>query len=406
MPKVCFYLHLHQPYRLRKFNVFNIGHQESYFADKKNDANKNVFLKVAQKSYFPMLSLIEQILSENDQFRMALSISGIFIEQAQEYCPEVLTNIKKLVKTGRVEILAETYYHSLAFLYSPEEFNYQIKKHTQLIQKVFKEKPRVFRNTELIYSNYIAQLLEKYNFKGILTEAVDYYLQGRKRTQIFVSKTKKPIPLLLKHARLSDDIAFRFGSREWQWYPLSAGRYLDWVEVYSENEIVNLFMDFETFGEHQWEDTGIFEFFADFVKRFSQKSYNKFYTPSELFDEYKKQSKSIREKAPIYDVNNYISWADVDRSITAWRDNSLQFDTLKLLYDLREKIISSKDKQLIEDWRRLQTSDHFYYMCTKWSADGDVHAYFSPYRDPYEAYRRFCVVFADLQERMIPEVES
>ena len=264
--------------------------------------------------------------------------------------------------------------------------------------------PQVFRNTELIYSNEIAEQVAKLPFRGVLTEAVDRYLWDRPKTLTYYSNTKEQIPLLLKHAELSDDIAFRFSDKNWPMHPLSAERYLDWVEIYPEEQSVNLFMDFETFGEHQWEDTGIFQFWEAFVEKFLSRPWNTFVTPLQLVkaaEEEKENAEGVVPDWRIYDVPDPISWADVDRDVTAWRDNVLQQDTLKKIYDLEKIILARKDRKLLEDWRNLQTSDHFYYMCTKWSADGDVHAYFSPYDSPYEAYRRYSIVLADLQERLM-----
>lgn len=400
MPQVCLYFQLHQPYRLQDFSVFDLGNDESYFTSASGEKhNQEIFKKVAQKSYLPMLELLVKLIKKHSKFTFALSCSGIFLEQAQKYQPEVMDLLIKLAKTKQVEFLAETYYHSLAALYSESEFKFQVERHSQLIKKLFDQEPTVFRNTELIYSNDIGQLVAKLGFKGMLTEAVDRYFGGGRKTRVLYSTGNLSLPLLLKHAQLSDDVAFRFSDKNWQWHPLTVERYLDWVEVYGEDEIVNLFMDFETFGEHQWEDTGIFEFFADFVERFLEKEWNSFRTPSQLFEKAKKTAPVQIED--VYDVSEPISWADVDRDLTAWVDNAFQQDTIRILYELEREILLSNNEKLIDDWRRLQTSDHFYYMCTKWSADGDVHAYFSPYESPQEAYRRYSVVLADLRERLM-----
>lgn len=346
-----------------------------------------------------MLKLLKKLVDKHEGFVFALSCSGIFLEQAEKYQPEVILLLQDLAKSKQVEFLAETYYHSLASLYSPSEFNLQVKMHEDLVKKLFNQKPKVFRNTELVYSNSIGEMVEKLGYKGMLTEAVDRYDGTARKTRVLCSHGKKKLPLLLKHAQLSDDVAFRFSDKNWQSHPLSAKTYLEWVEVYQENEIINLFMDFETFGEHQWEDTGIFEFFAEFVKQFLQKKWNSFKTPEQLFDQKKKEGDFVDND--IYDVPHPISWADVDRDLTAWIDNDFQQDTIHTIYSLKDKILSSNDQSLIDDWRKLQTSDHFYYMCTKWSADGDVHAYFSPYDSPFEAYRRYSIVLADLKERLL-----
>lgn len=401
MSQVCLYFELHQPYRLTDVGVFDIGHTQNYFEKHTDEANRKIFQKVAAKSYVPMLRLLLKLARKHHGFSFAFSTSGIFLEQAQEYSPVVIELLQKLVATGQVEVLSETYYHSLAALYSPSEFAQQVKDHAVLVKKLFEVTPKVFRNTELIYSNQIGQMVEDMGYIGCLTEAVDRYLHGRERTQPFVGLTQNKLPLLLKHAQLSDDIAFRFSNKAWVSYPLTAGTYLDWVRSYKAEDLINLFMDFETFGEHQWEDTGIFEFFEDFVGRFLESEQCSFVTPTEVCSRFLGKNISLRESLPVYDVPEPISWADVDRDLTAWRDNTLQQDTLKKIYELEKTILALGSKELLTDWRRLQTSDHFYYMCTKWSEDGDVHAYFSPYDSPYEAYRRYAIVLADLQERML-----
>lgn len=412
MPQVCLYFHLHQPWRLRNMSVFEVGVTDSYFAQSDMDENKIIFQKVTQKSYLPMLSLLLDLCKTHERFRCAFSITGVFIEQARAYAPEVLEILKKLVSTGKVELLAETYYHSLAALYSPAEFKVQVGRHVQLLQHEFQYTPTVFRNTELIYSNDIAEQVKKLGFVGMLTEAVPRYLHDRPKTAVYYSTGPAYLPLLLKHAELSDDIAFRFGEKSWNHFPLTAEKYLDWVEVYSEHEYVNLFMDFETFGEHQWKETGIFAFFERFVGDFLQRKWNTFVTPSVAFSSerqkfsYSKVHKKVRCYVPpaekIYDVPVPISWADVDRDLTAWLGNDLQVDTLQKMYALVPQMHASKNTALVTSWRMLQSSDHFYYMCTKWAADGDVHAYFSPYKTPHEAYRRFCIALSDLKGRLQP----
>lgn len=395
MPQICLYLQLHQPYRLGDFNVFDISHERSYF-DHFSQLNQHTFEKVSQKSYLPMLALLLKLTTQHADFHFALSTSGVFLEQAQKYEPKVIDLLQQLATTGQVEFLAETYYHSLASLYSPTEFKKQVQQHEQTIKELFGQSPTVFRNTELVYSNEIGERVALLGYRAMLTEAVDRYLHGRERTQLFTNTTRE-LPLLLKHAQLSDDIAFRFSNRSWNEYPLTVEKYLEWVEMYPEDQVVNLFMDFETFGEHQWADTGIFDFFEAFVAQFLARSWNRFVTPSQVIDHLQKA-----DQTPIiYDVPLPISWADIDRDLTAWIDNAFQQDTLAKIYELEKLVLKTNNKKLIDDWRKLQTSDHFYYMCTKWSADGDVHAYFSPYDSPYEAYRRFSIVLADLKERLL-----
>lgn len=392
MPQICLYFELHQPLRLAPVPLTTIGSEvPSYFRLTERDDNKVIFSKVAKKSYYPMLQLLQKLLATEPKFTFTLSLSGVFLDQAAAYEPELIVLLQSLVKTGRVELLSETYYHSLASLYSNTEFAAQIAQHKKMLKKLFGVVPTVFRNTELIYSNAIAEQVAKLKYIGMLTEAVPRYLGDRPPTQVYQSATKSQLPLLLKQAQLSDDIAFRFSDRSWKWFPLSVRQYLEWFKSYGPSECVNLFMDFETFGEHQWEETGIFEFFTAFVSDAIHNEQYVFVTPSTAL-----QTKS----AGVYDVPEPISWADVDRDLTAWTGNALQQDTLRIIYSLEDKIIATKNADLLADWRFLQTSDHFYYMCTKWSADGDVHAYFSPYDSPFEAYRQYAVVLAHLLERL------
>ncbi len=392
MSHICLYLELHQPLRLAAVPLTSLGSTvSSYFNLAERDDNKVIFSKVAKKSYYPMLELLQKLLVAEPKFTFALSLSGVFLEQVQIYEPKLIKLLQRLVKTKRVELLSETYYHSLASLYSKTEFIAQVSQHKKMLKKLFGVTPTVFRNTELIYSNAIAEQVAALGFVGMLTEAVPRYLGTQPPTLVYQSATKSHLPLLLKQAQLSDDIAFRFSDKSWKWHPLSVEQYLHWFESYGPNECVNLFMDFETFGEHQWEETGIFRFFAHFVSEAIHRKQHVFTTPSVAL-----QVKPVGS----YDVPDPISWADVDRDLTAWTGNALQQDTLRLIYSLEKQVLTKKNKRLLADWRFLQTSDHFYYMCTKWAADGDVHAYFSPYDSPFEAYRQYAVVLAHLRERL------
>ena len=399
MAKLCVYFQLHQPYRLRPYSIFNLNTDADYFAETATkDFNAEVFQKVARKSYIPMLTLLLELVKQHKDFHFSMSCSGVFLEQAEAYQPQVIVLLQKLVETNQVELLAETYYHSLASLYSPEEFEQQVIQHAEYVERLFEFTPTVFRNTELIYSNDVAAQVEKMGFVGMLTEAVDRYLHERTRTQVFRSNTIPTMPLLLKHAQLSDDVAFRFSDKNWVDHPLTSEKYVKWLNTYYPDEYINLFMDFETFGEHQWEDTGIFDFFRHMVEQ-SLRSGHSYVLPSTVLTPLKENVKTL-QTLPVYDVKEPISWADVDRDLTAWRGNSLQFDTLRLIYSLEQDVLLTQNEALINDWRRLQTSDHFYYMCVKWSADGDVHKYFSPYDSPFEAYNRYTTVMTDFQDRV------
>lgn len=391
MAKICWYFQIHQPWRIRDVDVFDVGKRSEYFAvePKAKQNNEKIMKKVAEKSYRPMLLLLQKLITKHKRFKFALSITGVAIEQMKTYTPDLLEILKELIKSGQVEVLAETYYHSLSSLYSPAEFISQVSKHTRLVQDLFGVTPQVFRNTELIYSNKIAEMVQHMGYKGMLAEGADRILKGRTPTLVYYSPSG--LPLLLKHYMLSDDIAFRFSQSSKSEKPLTAETFSHWISnAFGEDEVVNLFMDFETFGEHQWKDTGIFDFFENLVA-IALKDKNIFVTPSEALQV---------SPQDLFESESPVSWADVDRDITAWKGNPLQEDALTVIYSLEGEILKSGDEILVEDWRRLQTSDHFYYMCTKWANDGDVHAYFSPYGSPYKAYINYNNVLSDLKWRL------
>ena len=394
MSAVCFYFQVHQPRRIKRYRFFDIGNDHEYFNDEaeRNTNNARVLRKVAQKSYLPANQAILENLQQYPEFKVAYSISGIALEQFEDYAPEVIESFKRLLDTGRVEILAETYYHSLAFLRSPREFKEQIRMHADKVHDIFGARPYVFRNTELIYRNDIAEQVSDLGYLGMLAEGADHLLGWRKPTFVYHAKNDPAFKLLLKHYKLSDDIAFRFGNKGWEEWPLTAPKFAQWVNAHNgDGHVINLFMDYETFGEHQWEDTGIFNFLRAMPGDILNHSDNSFVTPTEAFAQFN----SVGE----IDAPHYVSWADVERDLSAWQSNAIQHDALRALFDLEEDVKHSGDKALLRDWRRLTTSDHFYYMCTKWFQDGDVHAYFNPYESPYEAYIAFMNVVNDVRLR-------
>ncbi len=394
MPEINFYFQVHQPYRLRKYRIFDVGKTHNYFDGEIEDNwdNQKIFQKVANKCYLPTNKILLDLIKEYPEFKFTFSFSGVFLEQAIKYSQETLDSFKELIKTGNVEILSETYYHSLAFLYSPKEFFKQIKKHYKLIKKLFNYSPRVFRNTELIYNNELAKNIEKIGFKGILTEGVDKYLKWRNPNFLYKPINTENLVLFLKNYRLSDDIAFRFSNQNWDHYPLTTNKFSNWInQIKGNGEIINLFMDYETFGEHQWEDSGIFDFIKHLPKAMLDKGIG-FTTPILAI-------KKLDIKDSI-DIPETISWADSERDLSAWKSNSIQNEAFEQVYELENYVLKSKDRKIIDDWRKLQTSDHFYYMCTKYFQDGDVHKYFSPYSSPYTAFINFMNVIQDLKLRL------
>lgn len=388
MPSVCFYFQVHQPFRLKNYSVFEIGHDHFYEDEL---ANKNILDKVSEKCYLPanwkMLELIHRF---NGNFRISYSISGTLIEQLEKYRPDVLNSFIELSKTGCVEFLGETYYHSLSFLYSKTEFKRQVKMHEEKIKEHFGQKPTIFRNTELIYNNEIAVAIEKMGYKGIITEGVDRILGYKSPNYLYQPIGTSKIKALLKNYKLSDDIAFRFSNKEWEEFPLTSEKFAHWVhQVAGNGEVINLFMDYETFGEHQWESTGIFNFLDHLPEAIFRHGDFNFRTPSEITNLYPTRGD--------YDVHDLISWADIERDLSAWRSNALQVEALNRIYSLEKKIKKINNQEITGVWSKMQTSDHFYYMCTKFWSDGDVHKYFSPYDSPYVAYINYMNVFCDLE---------
>jgi alpha-amylase len=391
---VVLYLHLHQPYRIRHYTVFDTAVAHDYFDAQDNDPanNQHILKKVAKKSYLPTNRRLLQLLNDNPEFKLSLSLSGVVIEQLERWAPEALSSFQDLVKTGRVEILAETYHHSLAFFYSRQEFEIQVDMHRRKIEEVFGQTPRVFRNTELAYNNELAMWADQAGYKGILTEGWDPVLEWRSPNHVYRPAGTEQIRLLMKNYRLSDDIAFRFGDQDWKEWPLTADKFAHWMSEEDDATNFDLFMDYETFGEHQWEESGVFDFLENLPKQWLKTDGHTFMTVSEAI--------GAHEPVGEVDVPHIITWADTERDLSAWLGNAMQSSSIQALYDLGKQIIDTGDWALIEDWRRLQTSDHFYYMCTKWFNDGDIHAYFSPYETPYEGYINFMNVFRDLQSRL------
>lgn len=395
MLTVCPYFHVHQPYRVKRYRVFDIGEDNQYFNDTSASDlnNRRIIEKVAEKSYRPTNKILEELLVNHPEFRFALSFSGTVLDQFEAYAPDVLASFQRLVATGRVEILADTYHHSLAFFYSVPEFERQVAMHARRIKELFGVTPRVFRNTELSYRNDLASWCEQNGYLGIMAEGWEKYLGWRSPNYVYRPKGCSTLKVLLKNYKLSDDVAFRFGNQAWESWPLSAETYASWIHAHhGDGQTINLFMDYETFGEHQWEDTGIFDFLRALPATLMRHADTRFLTPSETIVEY--------DAAGEYDVPEVLTWADTDRDLTAWTGNDIQRDALGKIYALESAVLATGDAHLAEQWRKLQTSDHFYYMCTKWSADGDVHAYFSPYQSPYDAYIAFMNALSDLEMRV------
>ncbi|MCK9163257.1 MAG: glycoside hydrolase family 57 protein [Bacteroidales bacterium] len=390
MKSICFYFQVHQPFRLKPYRFFDIGRNHSYFDDIQNAW---ICRRVADKCYIPTNKLMLDLIKENNgAFRISYSISGTALDQFEKFTPDVIDSFRTLAETGCVEFMAETYTHSLASLKSKQEFIDQVKIHSRKIESLFGVKPKVFRNTELIYSDEIGDMVADMGYTAQITEGAKHILGWRNSNHAYSHPERKNLKLLLKNFQLSDDIAFRFSQHTWPGFPLTADKYVDWLNEIENPECINLFMDYETFGEHQWKETGIFEFLKHLPSRVFSHSNFSFNTPSEL----------VQNLNPVGEMHvpTPISWADEERDLTAWLGNDLQDDAFNQIYEFEDKIRKIDDLNFWIDWRYLQTSDHFYYMCTKWFSDGDVHKYFNHYDSPYEAYMNYANVLSDLRIRL------
>lgn len=386
MKTICLYFQVHQPWRLKTYRFFNIGNDHNYLDDLSNRA---IMQKIARECYLPMNSLLLKLINENKgAFRVSFSLTGTVVEQFKLYAPEVLDSFKALVNTGCVELLAETYSHSLAALSSEEDFKEQVLLHTKMLKSEFGVKPKAFRNTELIYSDKIGAMAASLGFSTILAEGAKHIMGWKTPNYVYASAENQTMRVLLRNYKLSDDIAFRFSNQSWDEYPLTAKKYASWLGA-TEGEVINLFMDYETFGEHQKAATGIFDFVKELPREVLSTPDICFATVSETAARYQPVS--------VLHCPHAMSWADEERDITAWLGNDMQNEAFAKLYSLRDKIVSLHNPDYEYVWNFLQTSDHFYYMATKWFSDGDVHSYFNPYGSAYEAFINYMNVFSDFQ---------
>ncbi len=392
---ICLYFQVHQPNRLRQYRFFDIGKNSHYYDD---FTNRTILRRIAQKCYLPMNELLlQQIEEQKGAFKVAFSITGTALEQFDRYCPEVLDSFKKLAATGCVEFLSETYYHSLSSLASESEFKHQVAKHKEAIEKYFGVTPTTFRNTELIYSDSIANMVGDLGFKTILTEGAKHVLGWQSPNYLYKATTKKNQKLLLRNSGLSDDIAFRFSNKGWENWPLTTDKFVSWLKS-GDGEIVNLFMDYETFGEHQAASTGIFDFMKYLPAAVLADGEFEFVTPA-------RAARKHKPVAPLC-IPDAISWADEERDTSAWLGNELQNEAFNKLYSLSEKLAILNDAELWSDFGHLQESDHFYYMCTKYFSDGAVHKYFNPYDTPFEAFINYMNVLSDFMLRVDQALEA
>jgi len=393
MTSICIYFEVHQPTRLNRFSVFNVGKNSdplsTYF---NNELNFWIFEKVAKKCYIPTNKILLNLINESDgNFRISFSLTGTFVEYCEKYMPSLLDSFKDLFATGAVDLIEETYFHSLSSLYDDlDEFEEQVTMHNEMIKRIFNYKPRVFRNTEAIFDNRIAKKISEMGYKGILTEGTEKILDWRSPNYIY-KPVNADIKVLLRNYTLSDDVGFRFSARGWPGYPLTADKYANWL-ANCEGDLINLFIDYETFGEHQWIETGIFDFLDHLPREVMKHRHLDFITVSEAVERYE----------PVGEINVpwAISWADADRDVSTWLGNNMQIACFNEIKEIGKAIKQINDKELLYIWRLLQTSDHLYYLSTKGMQDGAVHAYFSPYSGPYEGFINYMNILQDLKQRI------
>lgn len=384
MPDLCLYFQVHQPYRLRRYRVFDIGSGTGYFDEA---SNRDILRRVAEKCYLPATRMLQEAVERSaGRFRFALSLSGVLLDQLESDAPDVLDAFQRLVATGGVEILGETSHHSLAALQDPVEFADQVARHRQAVTRHFGRAPTVFRNTELLYDNAIAAQVARLGFRGMLLEGTERLLGWRSPNYVYAAAPAPALRLLPRNYRLSDDVGFRFSNRSWDGWPLTADRWAEWVSRTAESS-VHVYLDYETFGEHHWADTGIFDFVHHLPEALARRGVACLH-PSEL---------AARTPWGVLDAPETTSWADAERDASAWTGNRLQRAAADRHARLGPLVRHTGDPHRLETWRRLGTSDHLYYMSTKGLSDGEVHQYFSPFDSPYDAFIAYMNALTDLE---------
>jgi len=388
---ICLYFQVHQPFRLKRYRFFDLGHDHYYYDD---FSNESIMRKVAQKCYLPANKIIMELIQKHkEKFKVTFSLSGIVINQFRLYAPEVLESFRQLAQTGMVEFLSETDSHSLASLRNRTQFEQQVQLHREMVKTYLGVETTSFRNTELIYNDTIGSWVADMGFKSILTEGAKHILGWKSPNYLYCNAINPRLKVLLRNFVMSDDIAFRFSNKSWSAWPLTADKYATWIsKLAPKSELLNIFLDYETFGEHNWKETGIFDFLQHLPGAILKKTPFKFMTPSEV-------AETLQPVSAI-NVPSSISWADEERDITAWLGNELQLAAFEKLYELSDKVSRCNDEQMRIDWEYLQSSDHFYYMATKFFSDGAVHAYFNPYETPYDAFMNYMNVLSDFEIRL------
>ncbi|MDD4515256.1 glycoside hydrolase family 57 protein [Massilibacteroides sp.] len=385
MKTICFYFQIHQPFRLKRYRFFDIGNDHYYYDDFQNE---EIIRRIAEKTYLPAnRAILDMIKTSGGKFKVAFSISGTALEQMEIYTPEVIDSFKELAQTGNVEFLAETYAHSLASLGDEEEFKQQVKRHKDKIYTLFGVKPKVFRNTELIYSDDISDAVYQMGFRGMLTEGAKHVLGWKSPNYMYSSAVQPQLRLLLKNDRFSEDLSMRFSNYSWNEYPLTADKYMSWIASTPESEqIISLFMNYEVLGTLNAAETGIFDFFKA-LPRFAAEKGIGFSMPSEVF--------SLLKPVDSISVPYPMSWVDEEKDCSSWLGNVLQQEAFRKINEIGERVRLSDNRRILQDWTYLQSSDHFYYMNTKRG-----HVGFSPYENAYDAFNNYMNVLSDFIVRV------
>ncbi len=381
MPQFCIGFEVHQPYRLnRTFSPDPKIKKKDLFDHYFDGLNKEILLRVADKCYYPATINILEKLDEG--FACSFSMSGILIEQLEKWSKDTLSLFEEVARHKNTELIGQTYYHSIASCFSDKsEFRDQVKLHSDLMHDLFCVRPTIFENTEFTFNNEVAATIRDMGFAGIFTEGVDRILGWRSPNYLY---TCRDIPVLLRNTKLSDDIAFRFANPTWDMYPLTADTYAHWIAS-SYGDIINVFLDYETFGEHFWQETGIFDFLRALPDELSKRDVVPI-LPSQVVSQY----------SPVgdIDVHETISWADLEKDTSAWMGNDCQQTAFHAVQSARAYAVN---KPL---WRYLQTSDHFYYMASKYGTCGEVHTYFS-HHEAEDAFLTYMRIIADYESRNI-----
>lgn len=391
MKNICLYFQLHQPVRLRRYRFFDIGNDHYYYDDYANESNIN---KLAHTCYLPTNKILTDLLKRfKGKFSLAFSISGTMLDQLKIYAPEVIDSFKEMIKAGGVELLAETSASSLASVRDMEEFKRQVAAQVKAIEETFGQVPTAFRNTQLIYSDQIGEAVSAMGFKVMLAEGAKQTLGWKSPNYMYCNAIDPRLKVLARNYHLSDDIALRFSNQSWTEWPLTAQKYKSWLDGLPENEeIVNLFMDYETFGAVHSPETGIQEFLKALPNIFLEDKNYAFITPS----------KAAQKLQPVSAINvpSATSWVDEERDLTAWLGNEMQTEAVDKLYALAPKVARCTDSAILKDWQYLQSSENFYFMGTKFFANGASHTYSSPYPTPYEAFINYMNILSDFAERL------